>query len=169
MCLSQAKAQQIQTEDTGDLVLKSYPGNKDAIFKGDEPVLYELTLKNNTGSLQKGRISYIVTTDKGVKVASGATSIALKGKDNQSITIRIPTKPTGFYRVNFMINTPDYDDTVRRVFGVNPTGVHSELHRPADFDEFWARTRQDLEKIAPAYKITERKDLSNNHKKVFFG
>ena len=167
ICFTRAGAQQLQTEDTGDLVLKSYPGNNDAIFKGNEPVLYRLTLKNNTDTLQKGRISYLVTTDKGVKAGAGATRIALKGKANQSLTIRIPPKATGFYRVNFMVNTTDYDDTVRRVFGVNPEQVHSELHKPADFDEFWARTRQDLAKVTPNYKITERKDLSNLHKKVY--
>ena len=165
--LIQAKAQQVQTEDTGDIVLKSFPGNKDAIFRGNEPVLYRLTLKNNTGSLQKGRVSYIVTTDKGIKAGAGATRIVLKGKTNQSLTIKIPAKATGFYRVNFMINTPDYDDTVRRVFGINPESVQSNLHKPADFNEFWSKTREDLKKVAPVYKITERKDLSNGHKKVY--
>src|ERR1700760_3128613 len=106
-----------QTELTGDIVLKAIPQNKDAIFNDGDEVKYKLQIRNNTNQLQSGKISYLVTTDEGKHVALSSVDLNLKGKADKEMLIKVPAKATGFYRINFMVNTPDYDDTVRRVFG----------------------------------------------------
>jgi cephalosporin-C deacetylase len=159
--------QEEETEETGDVVLKPIPQNKDAIFKGTEVVRYKIQLRNNTGDFQNGRLSYLVTTDEGKKVAFDSVHISLKGNSNKELLISIPPKATGFYRINFMVNLPDYDDTVRKVFGVNPEQIRSQLHKPADFDAFWKQSREQLEKVVPSYRVLERKDLSTKYKKVY--
>ncbi|MDP9078422.1 MAG: acetylxylan esterase [Bacteroidota bacterium] len=160
-------AAQEATEETGDVVLKATPQNKNAIFKSTEEVRYKIQVSNKTNSLQRGKISYLVTTDEGKKVFLDSVKLNLKGKASKDLVLTIPKKTTGFYRINFMVNLPDYDDTVRRVFGVNPEQIRSQLHKPADFDAFWKKSRELLAKVAPDYRVLERKDLSTPDKKVY--
>jgi cephalosporin-C deacetylase len=159
--------QEEETEETGDVILKAVPESKDAIFKNNEEVRYKLQLQNNTNEWKEGRISYKITTDEGEKVAVDSMHFTLKGSGNKELSVKIPPKATGFYHINFMVNLPDYDDTVRRVFGVDPEKIRSQLHKPADFDAFWRQSHEQLEKVVPKYRVLERRDLSTDEKKVY--
>jgi len=159
--------QEEETEETGDVILKPAPFSKNAIFKNNEEVRYNLKVKNNTNDFQNGRISYLITTDMGKKVALDSMHFVLKGNGSTELLIKIPPKATGFYRINFMVHLPEYDDTVRKVFGIAPEKIQSQLYKPADFDAFWKETRQELEKVVPKYRVLERKDLSTDEKKVY--
>ncbi|ASU35959.1 acetylxylan esterase [Mucilaginibacter xinganensis] len=160
-------AQPAETEETGDVVLKAIPKNKNAIFKSTEDISYKLNVTNNTNQFQKGQISYIITTDEGKKVSVDSVKLALNGNAGKNIQISIPRKNSGFYHIDFIVTLPDYDDTIRRVFGVNPEQIRSQLHKPADFDTFWRQTREQLAKVSPNYRVLERKDLSTVDKKVY--
>jgi cephalosporin-C deacetylase len=162
-----AQAQEEETEETGDIVLKAVSQNKNALFKSYEEVKYKLQIRNNTNEFQKGTISYLITTDEGKKIALSSFPLSIKGKADKEMLIKIPPRSTGFYRINFMVNLPDYDDTVRRVFGVNPEQITSQLYKPADFDAFWKQSREQLAKVAPSYRVLERRDLSTGEKKVY--
>jgi len=156
-----------ETEETGDVILKPTPFSKNAIFKSAEEVRYKLDVKNNTSEQQNGKISYLITTDMGVKVAIDSIRFVIRGNGSQQMLIKIPPKTTGFYRINFMVHLPEYDDTVRKVFGIDPEKIQSQLHKPADFDAFWKKTHEELEKVIPKYRVLERKDLSTDEKKVY--
>jgi len=162
-----AAKQEDAAQETGDVVLKAIPESKDAIFKNNEEVKYKLQLENNTNEWQEGRVSYIITTDEGKKMGTDSLHFTLKGSGTKELQIKIPPKATGFYRINFMVNLPQYDDTVRKVFGVNPDKISSQLHKPADFDAFWRRSRELLEKVPPKYRVLERRDLSTDEKRVY--
>ena len=155
------------TKETGDVVLDPVPKNKNAIFKAGGDILYTLNIKNNTKGIQSGKISYLIASDEGQILKSDFIKLDLTGNDSKSLLIRVSPKVPGFYHINFMVNTPDYDDTVKKVFGVSPEMIKSQLHKPDDFNAFWKQTRTDLEKVKPDYKITERKDLSTKYKKVY--
>ena len=165
--VSALQDQEVQTAETGNIVLIPQPLSPNAIFRGKDQVQYTLNVRNNTNAYQKGKISYLITTDEGKKVAVDSLHFAIAGNGKRTLHIKVPPKPTGFYRINFMVNTPDYDDTVRRVFGVNPEQITSTLHKPADFDAFWKKSREELEKVTPDYRVLERKDLSTEFKKVY--
>ncbi len=156
-----------EAEETGDVTLRAIPQGKDAIFKRNENILYKLQLQNKTNDSQVGEISYLITTDEGQKVSLDSVHIAMRGNSKKELLIKIPQKKTGFYRLNFMIKLPEYDDTVRKVFGVDPDKIQSQLHRPADFEAFWKQSREQLEKVAPKYKVIERRDLSTEEKRVY--
>jgi cephalosporin-C deacetylase len=164
--LLSATAQE-QTEETGDVVLKATPYNKTALFTSKEEVRYKLQLHNNTKQLQNGRVIYQVTTDDGKKVTADSMRISLREGTDRDVLINIRKRNTGFYRVKFIIKLPDYDDTVRRVFGVNPEKITSQLHKPADFDAFWKQSKVQLAQVPANYRVLERKDLSTQYKKVY--
>ena len=159
--------QEQQTEETGDIILKPSPRSENAVFKKNEQIVYNLRVENNTNAYTTGRISYTVTTDEGRKVSIDSIQLAVKGSSTRDYVVKIAPKATGFYRINFIINSPEYDDTVRRVFGVDPQEIRSQLHKPADFDAFWKQSREQLEKVAPRYRVLERKDLSTDKKRVY--
>jgi cephalosporin-C deacetylase len=162
-----AQPQDEATEETGDVVLKPIPQNKNALFKGDEEIKYKLQVRNNTNAFQNGKISYFITTDEGKKVSVDSVRLSIKGNTSKEIQVKFPKKSTGFYHINFVVTLPDYDDTVRRVFGVNPEQIRSQLHKPADFDDFWKQSREQLAKVVPNYKVLERRDLSTDEKRVY--
>ena len=164
--LSAVKAQQ-QTEETGDVVLKATPYNKNALFKSSEEVRYRLQLHNNTKQLQNGHVLYQVTTDDGKKITGDSVRISLRTGADKDIIVNIHKKNTGFYRINFIVKLPEYDDTIRRVFGVNPEKVTSQLHKPKDFDAFWKQSKVQLAQVPANYRVLERKDLSTQYKKVY--
>jgi cephalosporin-C deacetylase len=112
-------------------------------------------------------ISCFITTDVDKKVSVDSVRLNIKGNANKEIQFRIPKKSTGFYHINFVVTLPDYDDTIRRLFGVNPEQIRSQLHKPADFDDFWKHSREQLAKVGPYYKALERKDLSTDEKKIY--
>ena len=160
-------AQETDSEETGDVILNAVPQSKDAIFKNNEEVKYQVQLQNNTNAYQAGCLSYLITTDEGKKIAVDSMHFTLKGNGSKELEIKIPSKPTGFYRINFIVTLPNYDDTVRKVFGVNPEKIRSQLHKPADFDAFWTHSRELLEKVTPKYRVLERRDLSTSEKRVY--
>ena len=165
--MASPQEQQVETEETGDILLKPIPKSSNAIFKGKDEIQYDIKLKNNTADYQSGKVIYAITTDEGKKVEVDSSDFKLKRYANVQLYLRVKPKPTGFYRINFIVKTPDYDDTVRKVFGVDPEKIESQLHKPADFDAFWRQTHVQLEKIIPEYRVLERKDMSTADKRVY--
>ncbi|OCX54614.1 hypothetical protein BEL04_10310 [Mucilaginibacter sp. PPCGB 2223] len=142
--------------------VKEHPANKDAIFTGNEAITYNMTLKSNFKSAQNGKLSYIVSTPEGKLVAQNSVAVSIPAKSEKTVTFDIPAQPAGFYKVNFAINTGDYDDTVRRVFGVDTNKIHTEKHKPADFDAFWTEAKRELAQVKPNFKVTEKPDLEHS-------
>lgn len=156
-----------QKADEGEVILDAKPASKNGLFKAGEEVSYKLSIKNTYNQKQEGKFSYEVTTDEGKKVFENSSNFSVGAGGSKSLTVKVAPKAAGFYHINFMFNLSAYDDTVRKVFGVNPEAVTSQLHKPADFDEFWKQTREQLAKVAPQYKVIERRDLSTKYKKVY--
>ncbi len=162
-----AQEQEEEAVETGDVVLKPMPQNKNALFKSNEEIRYKIQVSNNTNQYQNGKISYIITTDEGKKIAIDSVHLSIRGSSNKELLIKISPKGAGFYRINFIVNLPEYDDTVRRVFGVDPEKIRSQLHKPTDFDVFWKQSREQLAKVVPSYRVLERRDLSTDEKRVY--
>lgn len=150
-----------------EVVLDAIPIHSNGIFKNREEIKYQLKIENKTAQKQSGKLSYIITTDEGKNIFSASGAFVINGRSSRSMVIKTGPKPTGFYHINFMFNLTTYDDTLRKVFGVAPEKIISALHKPADFDEFWQKSREDLAAITPRYKVVERRDLSTKEKKVY--
>jgi len=159
--------QEQEPQETGDIILKPSPRSENAVFKKNEQIVYDLRVENNTNEYTTGHIAYVVTTDDGRKVAVDSIQMAIKGSSTRDYEVKIAPRATGFYRISFIVNSPQYDDTVRRVFGVDPQEIRSQLHKPTDFDAFWTKSREELEKVTPRYRVLERKDLSTDKKRVY--
>jgi len=58
-------------DDNNDVSTQLVAHDKNAIFS--DAASYTFTVKNGTGDIQAGSVSYIVTTEKGVKVGEKKT------------------------------------------------------------------------------------------------
>ncbi|RYY36738.1 MAG: hypothetical protein EOP46_05380 [Sphingobacteriaceae bacterium] len=151
--------------EEGEIFLNIKPKAKDAIF--NENVVYDIDIKSTYKVRQDGKISYVLTTDDGKPVHKDSVKVNIGPHGSSSVKFKLPAKTPGFYELSFRLNLSYYDDTVRRVFGYKATEIKAQISRPADFTEFWQKSKQELAKIQPKYKILERNDLSTPKVKVY--
>ncbi|HEY9196669.1 MAG TPA: acetylxylan esterase, partial [Mucilaginibacter sp.] len=140
-------------------------GTKDAIFGGKASYTFEV--KNPTNTPQTGTVSYVAITPAGVTVAKEVKQVNITNRSSASFDFTIPAQKPGFYKINFMVNVSDYDDTIRRVFGVRPEEIQSQHGRPADFDSFWQNTKAQLAAVKPDFKMIEQKAQETENRKVY--
>lgn len=164
-----AKAQDDEKDDgpVGEVTIKTLPGKKNAIFSANSDVDYKLKINNLYTIPQDGEFSYRVRNDLGVQVYEKREKFAIGKKSEKTISVKVPRQKAGFYNIDFRFNLTEYDDTVRRTFGVDPESLKSPLSKPADFDVFWAKTRKELSQVKPDYKVTLQKELSDVDRKVY--
>jgi cephalosporin-C deacetylase-like acetyl esterase len=138
--------------------------NKSAVYKSDASISYIVDVKSNFKTAQKGKVSYTVTTALGKQVAQGSQPVSLEPKGVKNVAFDIPAQAPGYYNLNFSINTPQYDDTLRRAFAVDTNKILATHAKPADFDAFWDNAKRELARVKPNYKVTEMPDLEHNDK-----
>ncbi len=167
-CAMPARAQ--EKEDSDDkpgkeisTVLTS--GNKTSVF--DSQAHYTFEVINPTANPQTGTVSYQVTTEKGEPLNSKEIKVNIGKNSSEKYSFDIPETHIGFYKVNFMVNVSDYDDTVRRVFGLQPENIKSKNARPADFDQFWQTAKDELAKVSPNFKVIPMPKLNLDNREVY--
>ncbi|RYY36120.1 MAG: hypothetical protein EOP46_07655, partial [Sphingobacteriaceae bacterium] len=129
--------------------------------------VYDIHIKSTYKVRQDGKISYVLTTDDGKPVHKDSVKVNIGPHGSNSVKFKLPTKTPGFYELSFRLNLSYYDDTVRRVFGYKAAEIKAQMSRPADFIEFWQKSKQELTKVLPKYKILERNDLSTPKVRVY--
>ncbi len=157
VCAQATKGDSVVTELT--------PHSSDGLFSSRASYTY--TIKSIYDKSEAGKLSYLVTTEAGKKVKSDSIKIKIQPHGSGSYNFEIPGVEPGFYKINFMINLTDYDDTTRRAFGVKPDKLHSSHAKPADFESFWKESKDELAKVKPEYKVTEMPDSSKDNRRVF--
>lgn len=151
--------------DDNDVSTEVVSHDKSSLFS--ETASYTFSVKNGTDDVQAGSVSYLVTDEKGVRITDKKINIKIKKKSTASYDFDIPNLKTGFYKINFMVNVSDYDDTTRKAFGIRAEQIRSEYGRPADFDQFWQTAKNELAKVKPEFKVTERPDLNKDNRRVY--
>ncbi|MBS7566970.1 alpha/beta fold hydrolase [Mucilaginibacter sp. Bleaf8] len=158
----------VQTgDDEGEVVIAAEPAKKDAIFGANSAIHYKVDLDNRYNMPQSGTVSYQILSIGSKPLTNSSVSVKLNKKSKRSIDLSIPRQAAGFYKINIMVNLSDYDDTIKRVFGVTPEQIRSEHAKPADFDAFWQKAKDELAKVTPDFKVTEYPDSSRDNRRVF--
>jgi len=153
------------TSDAGDVSTILTPHSSDAIFRNNPT--YTFSVKNTYHNSETGSVSYTVTDQFNKQLLSDSIHVDIAANSSKDFDFTIPENKTGFYKVNFMINVSDYDDTTRRVFGIRSEDIRSTHDKPADFDQFWADSKTALEAVKPDFKLTEQPDQEKFGEKVY--
>jgi cephalosporin-C deacetylase len=162
------KANAFQTtkdKSDGEVSTEVIAHDKNAIFSGS--AYFTFSVKNPTSVDESGTVSYLVTTEKGDKVLDKSMNVKISRNSNDSYDFHLPQLKSGFYKINFMINVSDYDDTTRRAFGIKPEEIVSEHGKPADFDQFWQNAKDELAKVKPNFKVTPMPKMNTENRNVF--
>ncbi|WP_295773069.1 alpha/beta fold hydrolase [uncultured Mucilaginibacter sp.] len=167
LCLYANFAYAQESEDEGEITISAVPASKDAIYRANSNINYKVDLKNTFNTKQTGTVGYRVLAMDDKEIIQKNENINIGRKGSKSLTLRIPPQQAGFYKVQFMVNFPEYDDTVRRTFGVDPEKIKSQHAAPADFDSFWEKTLADLAKVNGNFKVTEMPDSAQDNRRVF--
>lgn len=167
--ITQASAQDNDDSDGGngtkDVSTTLIPGSKTGVF--DEKAKYTFVVNNPTDDEQTGKVSYQAFTMRGEKLNSQTIPVKIGKKSSGRYDFEIPEPKAGFYKVNFMVNVSDYDDTTRRAFGIRPDELRSKYAKPADFDEFWDNAKKELATVPPDFKVTYLPDSTRDNRKVY--
>jgi cephalosporin-C deacetylase len=139
--------------------------DRNAIFNGS--AYFTFSVKNTLGADQSGSVSYLVTTETGSKLFTKSINVKIDRNSSADYDFHIPDLKPGFYKINFMINVSDYDDTTRRAFGIEPEKIMSNYARPADFDQFWQNAKDELAKVKPNFKITPMPKMNTENRDVY--
>lgn len=139
--------------------------SSDAIFSSTAS--YTFSVQSTYNTPQVGSVKYVVTTEAGKKMKSDSVHVNIGPRSSASYSFDISGLQSGFYKINFMINVSDYDDTTRRAFGIRPHEVRSQHAKPSDFETFWNNTKAELAKVDPEFTVTEMPDSSKDNRNVY--
>ncbi|RYZ96364.1 MAG: hypothetical protein EOP47_24035, partial [Sphingobacteriaceae bacterium] len=154
-----------EEEEKEEIFVDLISANKNALFSNVAG--YTFTIKNESKIIQEGTVSYEVTTPAGKPVKTSSVKVKVPISTTGKYDFSIPGLKTGVYKVNFMVNISEYDDTIRKAFAINEKQIRSNNTRPADFDAFWNNTKAELALVKPQFKMTEVPDSSRDNRRVF--
>ena len=154
-----------QTDDGGTVNTVLTPHSKDGIFSSTASYTFDVT--NTFKKPEVGRVSYRVLTETGKIVKQDSVHVKIGANGSGSYNFDIAGLGAGFYKINFMVNVSDYDDTTRKAFGIRPDQIVSPFGKPADFDAFWQKTKDELAQVKPEFKCTEVPDSNKEGRRVF--
>ena len=158
---------QEEADPKGEIFIDTKAGNKNAIYSDRSSITYKLVVKSTYNVKQDGKLTYDLLTDDWKKVYTKSVPVRLGKKGSGTYNVRIPHQAAGVYRVHFSFNLTYYDDTVKRVVAVSPEKIRTESYMPADFSEFWSKSKDQLAKVAPDYKVTEDNKQSTKDVTVY--
>jgi len=163
--LAQDKGDDDSDNDEKAVSTTLIPGSKTGVF--DEKAKFGFVVNNPTGDEQTGTVSYQVFTMTDKKLDSKTVNVKIGKNSKERYDFEIPEAKAGFYKVNFMVNVTDYDDTTRRAFGIRPEELRSQYPKPADFDAFWDNAKKELATVKPDFKVTYLPDSTRDNRKVY--
>jgi len=149
----------------GEVLVDVNATDKNAVFETNAKFVF--TVNNSTATDQVGKISWILTSVTGKKLKEDAIDVKIAGKTIGKYNFEIPGDGPGFYNVDFMINVSEYDDTLHKAFGVRPEQIKSDYKRPEDFDTFWEKTKTELARVKPEFKVMFKPELSTISRNVY--
>ena len=154
------------TKDVSDALMA---GTKNGCF--DDKAKYIFQVNNPTDKVQTGHVSYQVYSMVNAKLNKETRAVTIAPKSTGKYEFEIAEPKAGFYKVNFMVNVTDnndsYDDTTRRAFGIRPETLRSNTPKPADFEDFWKKAKADLAAVPPDFKVTYLPDSTKDNRKVY--
>jgi cephalosporin-C deacetylase len=152
-------------DNAGEVSTVITPANKNAFF--DATAKYTFEVKNTTPNEQIGKVSYIVTSETCKFLGKDSIKIKIGKKNASKYNFEIPGNGAGFYKISFMINVSDYDDTIKKVFGIRPEQIVSQYKKPADFEMFWQATKDELAKVPPKFKVVAIPKMDEDNRYVY--
>ncbi|MFD0751971.1 acetylxylan esterase [Mucilaginibacter calamicampi] len=156
---------QAEAPAAGEVLVEVNATDKNAVFEKTAKFIF--TVNNTTATDQVGKISWVLTSVTGEKLKHDAIDVKIARGTLGKYDFNIDRDDPGFYKVDFMINVSEYDDTLHKAFGIKPERIKSDHKRPVDFDAFWETAKVELSKVKPEFKCILKPELSTPSRNVY--
>ncbi len=125
-------------------------------FNKDSPVQWSINIKNNSREDIGGTLTVDVTTYMGAKVATQTKTIQVLAKKELKIDgFDFGMLPPDFYHINVKLRDANgLEAKDKSGFAVAPDSLQNTPHIPMGFQEFWQKTRNELDSVEPNFKLT---------------
>ena len=138
-------------------------------FAAGEPVLITPQFVNNSDDVLKGVLTTEIKKFTGESVAIQQQDLKIaRGQVSKGENCLFDIKEAGFYIANLTFKDENgYTVREKKGFAVAPEDFKPAPTRPIDFDDYWQKTKEELSKIAPDYRLTPLPKHSNDKVEVF--
>jgi cephalosporin-C deacetylase len=151
-------------------------GESSNAFGLGKPVVIKPQFLNNSEDDLKGVLTceikkftgeIVETKQQDVKIpANGAGG--LRASTNKADDFTFDIKDIGFYVAHFSFKDKNgYCVKDKKGFAVAPESFKPTLTRPADFDDYWSRAKEELMNVSPDYRLIPLPKRSNDKVEVF--
>ena len=121
-----------------------------------ETVVFTAEVRNSSKEKLKGELRWELETTAFEAKELKPIKLQLAGKETKTFEYELEMKVPGFVKVNCSVAERGEREVTRsKRVGCAPTGVLAELTREEDFDEFWARSLEELGEVEPNYELIE--------------
>ena len=154
-----------QTDPEDLLPLKlSVPVTGNWVYEDSQPS-FTIHVENPNGQPLEARAKVRVATDKEVDVTESLATAEVPASGEKDVEVVVKDKlDPGFYKARCYVN----DKQVRAfIFGVSPSKLVSAPDKQADFDAFWASTKEQLAAVDMKAELTEITTRSSASRKVY--
>lgn len=134
----------------------------------NQPFKVNLKFKNDAAENIKGKIYCDLKTYTGFRVKGASQNMTLKGLKSNELSLDFEGLEKSFYQLFFtFISEKGYKLRFKKGLAVSPTLMISKPTLPPDFDDFWKKTRAELDATPPNFKITPQDNWSNSTSQTY--
>lgn len=140
---------------------------EDHIFVNLKAVVLPITVSSKLKKATKATVTTVITSDFGNEIMQQEDNITIPAKGQTNFQMVAEDLPAGFYSCHITLSGADCNKSIRFSFGKDPEKIVSPLNRPADFEEYWARAKQELSCIDPQFRMIRIDSLSTATREAF--
>lgn len=142
------------------------PVEHDWWWNAPEKPSMTILVTDTLGNAGNSNMRFTLATDREPSryLADFTQTVNVAAGDTARLTIMPPISEPGFYTVTLW---DDGKEAAKVNIGYEPENVVSLPDYQPDFNEFWAQALQELEAVAPEYKMTELKEKSGKKRKIY--
>ena len=154
--------------DLDSLILTVDSSDEDMIFVSPQNIDLKIGIKSISNLKRDVTLICKITTDDYNSVDSLSYKIKYKNKEMSFDGIKYTPLHAGFYRFTIYAEGKDIKSNVLHFnVGFNPESIVSPVDAPADFETFWQKTKEELGRVIPRYKMTLMEDKSSDKKNMY--
>ena len=133
------------------------------VFESKPSITVQIT--NPNAVAVEAAVKVVITTDLKKAVTTIEQTVEVAANSTQDVTVTTPDAlAPGFYRANCTVNKK----SARAFnFGINPTAIVSAPDKQADFDEYWAAAKAQLEALDMNAQLTLLEKKSTDKRKIY--
>jgi cephalosporin-C deacetylase len=141
---------------------------KEWVFYNGEPQQMNVSLKNTTTEESKVSVVLILTKDDYSPVDRIVKDFVMKPGDSIAAVVPFKLSNPGFYRCTLFLEKDGISGSPKKFnIGYEPEKIVSPVDAKPDLQEFWDKTKAELARVAPEYKMTLLKERSTGTRNIY--